>query len=136
MDKVERVVLKEIVTIPPDCEVILAGQIVNSDSLDTIYCSIEPVVEDERNILVARYLVDPYKDTIPIRLVNLEKFPVKIKKNYLLGELYPVILLRNLQMKKCLLLYWIPLVQILCQEGLTQIVHVFLVFLMIGGVVK
>jgi hypothetical protein len=34
--------------------------------------------------------VDPYKDTIPIRLVNLERFSVKIKKKYLLGELHPV----------------------------------------------
>ena len=95
MDKIARVVLKETVTIPPDCEVILAGQNVNSKSLDTRYCSIEPLVEDERNILVTRCVVDPYKDTIPIRLVNLEKFPVKIKKNYLLGELLPVIHFEN-----------------------------------------
>jgi hypothetical protein len=31
-----------------------------------------------------------YQLTIPIRLVNLERFPVKIKKHYLLGELHPV----------------------------------------------
>ena len=43
-----------------------------------------------RIILIARYLVDPYKDTIPIILVNLERFPVKIKNKYLLGELHPV----------------------------------------------
>ena len=47
-------------------------------------------------ILIDRCLVDIYTDTIPIRLVNLpllvnlERFPVKIKKHYLLGELHPV----------------------------------------------
>ena len=80
-DKIARVLLNETVTIPPDTEVILPGRSVNPEILDTRYCSIEPVVEDERNILVARCLVDPYVDTIPVRLVNLEKFPVKIKKN-------------------------------------------------------
>ena len=74
----------------PNSEVILAGHGIHSDKLDTRYCSIEPVVEDERQILIARCLVNPYKDTIPIRLVNLERFPVKMKKKYLLGELYPV----------------------------------------------
>jgi hypothetical protein len=89
-DQVARVLLKETVTVLPHSEVILAGHGINSDTLDTRYCSIEPVVEDERNILIARCLVDPHKDTIPIRLVNLERFPVKIKNNYLLGELHPV----------------------------------------------
>ena len=70
----------------PNSEVILAGHGIHSDKLDTRYCSIEPVVEDERQILIARCLVNPYKDTIPIRLVNLERFPVKIKKIYLLGD--------------------------------------------------
>jgi hypothetical protein len=89
-DQVARVLLKETVTVPPNSEVILAGHGIHSDTLDTRYCSIEPVVEDERNILIARCLVDIYTDTIPIRLVNLERFPVKIKKHYLLGELHPV----------------------------------------------
>ena len=48
-------------TVPPNSEVILAGHGINSDTLDTRYCSIEPVVEDERNILIARCLVDPTK---------------------------------------------------------------------------
>ena len=56
-----RVLLKETVTVPPNSEVILAGHGINSDTLDTRYCSIEPVVEDERNILIARCLVDPTK---------------------------------------------------------------------------
>jgi hypothetical protein len=93
--------LKETVTVPPNSEVILAGQGVNTDSLDTRYCSVEPTVEDERNILVARSLVDPYHKTIPIRLVNLERFPVKIRKNYLLGELHPVIHFENFGNENC-----------------------------------
>jgi len=49
MDKVARVVLKGTVTVPPDSEVILAGKSVNCESLDTRYCSIEPIAEDDRN---------------------------------------------------------------------------------------
>ena len=101
MDTLARVVLKETVTVPPNSEVILAGQGVNTDSLDTRYCSVEPTVEDERNILVARSFVDPYRKTIPIRLVNFERFPVKIRKNYLLGELHPVIYFENFGNENC-----------------------------------
>ena len=85
MDTLASVVLKETVTVPTNSEVILAGHGVNTHSLDTRYCSVELTVEDERNILVARSLVDPYRKPNPIRLVNLERFPVKIRKNYLLG---------------------------------------------------
>ncbi|CAG2216581.1 Retrovirus-related Pol polyprotein from transposon 297 [Mytilus edulis] len=89
-DKVARVVLKEAVTIPANSEVILPGLSINSEKLDSRYCSVEPVFEDERQIIVARSLVDPYKETIPVRIVNVEKYPIRILKNYLLGELHPV----------------------------------------------
>ncbi|CAC5373041.1 unnamed protein product [Mytilus coruscus] len=90
-DNVARILLKETVTIPPNSEVILEGHGVNCETIDTRYGSIEPVIEDERKILVARCLVDPFQDNIPVRLVNLDSFPVKIRKNYLLGEIHPVI---------------------------------------------
>ncbi|CAG2216570.1 unnamed protein product [Mytilus edulis] len=89
-DKVARVVLKEAVTIPANSEVILPGLSINSEILDSRYCSVDPVFEDERQIIVARSLVDPYKETIPVRIVNVEKYPIRIRKNYLLGELHPV----------------------------------------------
>ena len=50
----------------------------------------EPVFEDQRDILPARSLVDPFKETIPIRFMNLGRSPVKLKKGYLVGELHPV----------------------------------------------
>ena len=62
----------------------------NSEVLDTRYASIEPVVENERNICVARCLADPYKDIVPVRLVNLENVSIKLKKNYVLDEIHPV----------------------------------------------
>lgn len=89
-DKVSRVLLKESVTVPPNTEVILPGYGVNVEIIDTRYGSIEPIVEDERKIIIARCLVDPYTKIVPVRLVNLENYPVKIRKNYLLGELHPV----------------------------------------------
>ncbi|CAC5376478.1 unnamed protein product [Mytilus coruscus] len=89
-DKVARVVLKETVTVPPNSEVILSGYGINDECLDTRYGTIETVVEDDRKILVARCMIDPYQDTVPVRLVNLESFPVQMKKNYLIGEIHPV----------------------------------------------
>ncbi|CAC5421647.1 unnamed protein product [Mytilus coruscus] len=81
-DKVARVVLEETVTVPPHSEVILPGYGINAKRLDTRCCTIEPVVEDDRKILVARCMIDPYQDTVPVRFVNLESFSVKMKKNY------------------------------------------------------
>ncbi|CAC5380004.1 unnamed protein product [Mytilus coruscus] len=88
--KLQELFLKEAVTIPANSEVILPGLSINSEILDSRYCSVEPVVEDERKIIVARSLVDPYKETFPVRIVNVEKYPIRIRKNYLLGELHPV----------------------------------------------
>ena len=49
-DQVTIVLLKETVTVPPNSEDILASHSINYDTLHTRYCSIEPVVEDDRNI--------------------------------------------------------------------------------------
>jgi len=94
-DQVARVLLKETVTIPPNSEVILPGRSVNLEVLDTRFCSVEPVFEDERNVLIARCLVDPYENIVPVRVVNLENSPIKMKKNYLIGELHPVLSFEN-----------------------------------------
>ena len=80
-DKKARVLLKENTCIPPNSEVILQVFSYNSEVLDTRYASIEPFVENERNICVARCLADPYKDIVPVRLVNLENVSIKLKKN-------------------------------------------------------
>ena len=55
-DKVARVVLKEAVTIPANSEVILPGLSINSEILDSRYCSVDPVFEDERQIIVASFI--------------------------------------------------------------------------------
>ena len=54
---------------------------------DTI---LEPAVEDSRSFLVARSLIDPRNQTVPVRIVNISDQPLKIKKGYLLGDLQPV----------------------------------------------
>ena len=51
---------------------------------------IEPVVEDDRKLIIARALVDPYSNNIPVRLINLDDDLIKRRRNYLLGELHPV----------------------------------------------
>ncbi|CAC5378679.1 AZI1 [Mytilus coruscus] len=89
-DMIARVVLTENVTVPANSEMILFGGSDNTDAIDTRYTMLQPVVEDNRKIIVAQILVDPFEKVIPVRLVNMEDHPVQLKRNYLIGELHPV----------------------------------------------
>lgn len=62
----------------------------NQQCLDSEYSMLEPIFEDQRDILPARALVDSFRETIPVRYMNLSGKPVKLKKGYLIGELNPV----------------------------------------------
>ena len=48
------------------------------------------MVEDNRKLMIARILVDPFEQRIPVRLINLDDRPIKLRRNYLLGELHPI----------------------------------------------
>jgi hypothetical protein len=69
---------------------IIEGKRENSDRLDTSYSVLEPVVQDNRKLMIARTLVDPFKQRIPVRLINLDDRPVKLRRNYRLRELHPI----------------------------------------------
>ncbi|CAG2218016.1 unnamed protein product [Mytilus edulis] len=90
-DNISRVFVSESITIPANSEVILEGKSHQSELIDTRYASVEPCSEKTSNILIFRCLVDPFKDKIPVRVANLENFPVKLMKNVLLGKMHPVI---------------------------------------------
>lgn len=66
------------------------GKSENPQLIDTCFSAIEPALEDLPDVFVAHRLVDPYKPKIPVRVVNTSRFPVKLKKYKLLGELHPV----------------------------------------------
>ncbi|VDI17925.1 Hypothetical predicted protein [Mytilus galloprovincialis] len=95
-DLIARVVLDSNFTIPPSSEVILYGCGQNQELLDTRYSMIQPVIEDSRKFMVAQTLVDPFMKNIPVRLINLDSEPIRLKKNYLLGELHPVDYIENM----------------------------------------
>ena len=40
--------------------------------------------------MIARTLVDPFEQRMPVHLVNLDDRPIKLRRNYLLGELHPI----------------------------------------------
>ncbi|CAC5407836.1 unnamed protein product [Mytilus coruscus] len=90
-DNISRIFVSESITIPANSEVILEGKGHQSELIDTRYASVEPCYEETSKILIARCLVDPFNDKIPVRVANLENFPVKLKKNVFLGEMHPVI---------------------------------------------
>ncbi|VDI16906.1 Hypothetical predicted protein [Mytilus galloprovincialis] len=76
--------------IDANSEIIIAGEGYDTEGLSSRYSILEPVVEDSRKIMVARTLVDAHSCKVPVRLINLDEHPVKLRKNYLLGELHPV----------------------------------------------
>ena len=89
-DGVARVRIKDPVTIPANSEMVIQWKGENSDRLDTRYSVLEPVVEDNRKRMIARTLVDPFEQRIPVRLINMDDRPIKLRRNYLLGELHPI----------------------------------------------
>ena len=40
--------------------------------------------------MIARTLVDPFEQRIPVRLINLDDRPIMLRRNYLLGQLHPI----------------------------------------------
>jgi predicted aspartyl protease len=87
-DKIARVFVKESVTVPANSEIIIEGTGKQAEYIDTRYASLEPFYDDSSHMLVARFLVDPFNDIIPVRVANLENFPLKLKKNLMLGEMH------------------------------------------------
>ena len=89
-NKIARVFVKESVTVPASSEIIIEGTGKQAEYIDTRYASLEPFYDDSSHMLVARCLVDPFNDRIPVRVAHLENFPLKLKKNLMLGEMHPV----------------------------------------------
>ncbi|CAC5411833.1 unnamed protein product [Mytilus coruscus] len=89
-DGVARVRVKDTITIPANSEIIIAGKDENSKFLSSRYSMVELVVEDCRKFMVSRTLVNPFGNRIPVRVINLDEHPVRLKRNYLLG-LHPVV---------------------------------------------
>ena len=83
--------MDENTTIPPLSEAIICGRSDQVENIDTRYATFEPVSFEERDLIVAKTFVDPFKKQIPVRIVNLQTFPVKLRRNSVLGELSPVI---------------------------------------------
>lgn len=52
------------------------------------YAIIEPLFEDNRNLMIARVLVDASQSYIPIRCVNLSPEPITRQKGYVIGAMH------------------------------------------------
>lgn len=89
-DGIARVRIKEALTIPGNSEIVISGKGENREDISTQFSVLEPTVEDKRKVMVARSLVDSSGESIPVRLINLDDRPIKLRKNYLLGELHAI----------------------------------------------
>ena len=54
------------------------------------FALLEPLVEDQRGLMVARCLVDVWQETIPVRVMNISDEPVRLNRGYPVSELQPV----------------------------------------------
>jgi hypothetical protein len=66
-------------------EVNLQGGSDNSENIDTRYAAFELFPSED--VSFAKSLIDPFTKTIPVRIVNLHSFPVKLRKNAVQGDL-------------------------------------------------
>ena len=87
-----RVVLKvdAPLILPPQHEVMMSLPFPDFSLTSERFAVTEPLVEDRRDFLMARCLVDTWRETVPIRMINLSDEPVKLDRGYPLGELQPV----------------------------------------------
>ena len=85
-----RVVLKTEVSLPQQSECISPGRAIHPEKVTSQFAAIEPMFEDKRDLIVARALVDTNAEDIPVRLINLSKENITLRKGYLVGELVPV----------------------------------------------
>ena len=87
---ISQLLVHETTTVPPMSEVILQGRSEDCENIDTRYAEFEPFPSEE-DVIFAKSLVDPFRKTIPVRIVNLHRFPVKFRKDAILGDLIPVL---------------------------------------------
>lgn len=77
-DKIARVFDKESITVPANSEIIIEGTGKQAEYIDTRYASLEPFYDDSSHMLVARCLVDPFNNRIPVRVANLQNLLLKL----------------------------------------------------------
>ena len=82
------VVMPHDVDIPPSHETIL--HVRQSCEQITGCAVLEPLFEDNRELMIGRSLVDLGSEVVPVRVVNLSDKPQRLRKGHLLGELQPV----------------------------------------------
>ena len=89
-ESISRVTLRRSVTIPANCEFLVTGKSDSNEAVTTAYATVQPMVEDSRRLIIAHSLVNTPCNNIPVRIMNISKSPVRLKKGYFLGELCPV----------------------------------------------
>ena len=96
-ESIARVSLKSSLTIPPNSEILTSGVLENHKNITTCLSLVEPVENlgnkedvEENTVIVARTLVNPNAEGIPIRLINLSSEPKEIQRGQTLGEIVPI----------------------------------------------
>ena len=87
--RISRVILPSTVTIPPNSEMIVAGQLRVSQKINDGTPGMIERHLGQRTIHTGRTLVIPKDGKVPVRLANFSDSPVKLKNNETLGWFHP-----------------------------------------------
>ncbi|CAG2246096.1 unnamed protein product [Mytilus edulis] len=89
-NKVLRIVLNKSISIKSQSEMIIQILVPDTEIFKSNFALFEPVIYDNRKILAGKGLVSTQIPFIPVRFINLENSPLKIKEGTLIGTLETV----------------------------------------------
>ncbi|CAG2190597.1 PABPC [Mytilus edulis] len=89
-NKVLRIVLNKSISIKSQSEMIIQIPVPDTEIFKSNFALFEPVIYDNRKILAGKGLVSTQIPSIPVRFINLENSPLKIKEGTLIGTLETV----------------------------------------------
>ena len=69
---------------------VTTGMVQNHEAIQTKYGTVEPVFNDKRELMVAQYVVEPHRNEVAVRTVNLSNEGIGLRRGYLVGELHKV----------------------------------------------
>ena len=89
-DSTAQVKVSRAVTVPANSEFIMRCQCNSAITQENCTCIFEATEEAQEKLLIARSVMQPISNKIPVKLINHRSTPVKLKKGLVLGTLQPV----------------------------------------------
>ena len=89
-DSAGQVKVARAVTVPASSEFVMTGRCDSLSSEEEMTFMFEGSEQVKQRILIARSVVKPTSDKIPVKMINQSASPIKLKKGLVIGNLKPV----------------------------------------------